>query len=229
MLEEMDLDAILARRPTVVLVDELAHTNSPGGRYAKRYQDVEELLPPASTSFRPERPAPRECLRPGRADHHGAGARDLARPCDRQGGRGRADRPHARGPDPAPERGQGLCAGSRTARAQPLFLRRQPDRPARAGAAPHRAAGRRPDADLHAGPRHPGPMGGGRAHPRTPSTSIRARPASSAMRGAPRRTGCRRAGSRSISRRRAITSCRKGRRITWRRPCAWRNGWARRR
>jgi two-component system sensor histidine kinase KdpD len=43
-LEEMDLDAILARRPTVVLVDELAHTNAPGSRNAKRYQDVEELL-----------------------------------------------------------------------------------------------------------------------------------------------------------------------------------------
>lgn len=44
VLEEMDLDALLKRRPTVVLVDELAHTNAPGGRHAKRYQDVEELL-----------------------------------------------------------------------------------------------------------------------------------------------------------------------------------------
>ncbi|MFH8387416.1 ATP-binding protein [Kitasatospora sp. NPDC018058] len=42
--EEMDLDAILARRPSVVLVDELAHTNIPGGRNAKRWQDIEELL-----------------------------------------------------------------------------------------------------------------------------------------------------------------------------------------
>jgi two-component system sensor histidine kinase KdpD len=44
VLEEMDLDAILARHPTIVLVDELAHTNAPGSRNAKRYQDVEELL-----------------------------------------------------------------------------------------------------------------------------------------------------------------------------------------
>jgi two-component system sensor histidine kinase KdpD len=44
VLEEMDLDAVLKRRPTVVLVDELAHTNAPGGKYGKRYQDVEELL-----------------------------------------------------------------------------------------------------------------------------------------------------------------------------------------
>ncbi|MFF2953942.1 ATP-binding protein [Kitasatospora sp. NPDC057965] len=42
--EEMDLDAVLARRPAVALVDELAHTNVPGGRNAKRWQDVEDLL-----------------------------------------------------------------------------------------------------------------------------------------------------------------------------------------
>jgi len=42
--EEMDLDAVLARRPAVALVDELAHTNAPGVRNAKRWQDVEELL-----------------------------------------------------------------------------------------------------------------------------------------------------------------------------------------
>src|SRR5476651_1701256 len=43
-LTEMDLDAILARRPALVLVDELAHTNAPGSRHPKRYLDVEELL-----------------------------------------------------------------------------------------------------------------------------------------------------------------------------------------
>jgi two-component system sensor histidine kinase KdpD len=43
-IEEMDLDAILSRRPGVVLVDELAHTNVPGSKNAKRYQDVEALL-----------------------------------------------------------------------------------------------------------------------------------------------------------------------------------------
>ena len=44
VLHEMDLDAILARRPALVLVDELAHTNAPGSRHPKRYLDVEELL-----------------------------------------------------------------------------------------------------------------------------------------------------------------------------------------
>src|SRR5262247_504627 len=43
-LEEMDIDAILERRPQIVLVDELAHTNAPGTRHPKRYLDVEELL-----------------------------------------------------------------------------------------------------------------------------------------------------------------------------------------
>jgi two-component system sensor histidine kinase KdpD len=42
--EEMDIEAILARRPGVVLVDELAHTNIPGSRHRKRYEDVQDLL-----------------------------------------------------------------------------------------------------------------------------------------------------------------------------------------
>ncbi|HLJ05839.1 MAG TPA: sensor histidine kinase KdpD, partial [Acetobacteraceae bacterium] len=43
-LYEMDLDALLARRPQLALVDELAHTNAPGSRHPKRYMDVEELI-----------------------------------------------------------------------------------------------------------------------------------------------------------------------------------------
>jgi two-component system sensor histidine kinase KdpD len=44
MVEELDLDAALARKPGLILVDELAHTNAPGSRHAKRWQDVEDLL-----------------------------------------------------------------------------------------------------------------------------------------------------------------------------------------
>ncbi len=44
ILPEMNLDAVLARHPQLALVDELAHTNAPGSRHPKRYQDVEELL-----------------------------------------------------------------------------------------------------------------------------------------------------------------------------------------
>ena len=43
-IDEMDVDALLARKPAVALVDELAHTNVPGSRNSKRWQDVEELL-----------------------------------------------------------------------------------------------------------------------------------------------------------------------------------------
>jgi two-component system sensor histidine kinase KdpD len=42
--EEMDLDALLARKPEVAVVDELAHTNVPGSRNEKRWQDIDELL-----------------------------------------------------------------------------------------------------------------------------------------------------------------------------------------
>src|SRR5882672_11866064 len=44
VVEELDVDAILARRPQVALIDELAHTNVPGSRNPKRYQDVQEIL-----------------------------------------------------------------------------------------------------------------------------------------------------------------------------------------
>lgn len=43
-LPEMDVDAVLARCPQLAVVDELAHTNAPGSRHPKRYQDVKELL-----------------------------------------------------------------------------------------------------------------------------------------------------------------------------------------
>ncbi len=44
VFEEMDVDAIIARQPQVVLVDELAHTNIPGSKHRKRYEDVQEIL-----------------------------------------------------------------------------------------------------------------------------------------------------------------------------------------
>ncbi len=44
MLEEMDADALIARKPQVALIDEIAHTNAPGSRNPKRYQDVQDIL-----------------------------------------------------------------------------------------------------------------------------------------------------------------------------------------
>ncbi len=49
-LPELDVDAVLARKPAVVLVDELAHTNAPGSAHEKRWQDVEAILERGSTS-----------------------------------------------------------------------------------------------------------------------------------------------------------------------------------
>jgi two-component system sensor histidine kinase KdpD len=43
-LEEMDVDAVVARAPELALVDELAHTNAPGSKHAKRYEDIDEIL-----------------------------------------------------------------------------------------------------------------------------------------------------------------------------------------
>ncbi len=44
LLQEFDLDGVLARHPALVLVDELAHTNAAGSRHPKRWQDIAELL-----------------------------------------------------------------------------------------------------------------------------------------------------------------------------------------
>ena len=49
-VEEFDLDAALTRRPALLLLDELAHTNAPGARHAKRHQDVRSSSGPGSTS-----------------------------------------------------------------------------------------------------------------------------------------------------------------------------------
>jgi two-component system sensor histidine kinase KdpD len=50
-LQEFDLDAALARHPTIILIDELAHTNAPGQRHAKRWQDAQELLKAGITVY----------------------------------------------------------------------------------------------------------------------------------------------------------------------------------
>ncbi len=85
LMEEMDLDAILARRPQVVLVDELAHTNVPGVRHAKRYEDVEEILDAGIDVVTTVNVQHLEFGQgPRRAHHRHTGARDAARPGSRQ-------------------------------------------------------------------------------------------------------------------------------------------------
>ena len=105
---------IIARRPQIVLVDELAHTNAPGSRHPKRYLDVEELLNARHRRLHHrQHPAHRKPERRRRADHPRARARDRAGFGLRSRRRRRAGRPHARRPDPAPEGRQGLRSRSR--------------------------------------------------------------------------------------------------------------------
>src|SRR4029078_11719044 len=62
VLEEMDVDAILARKPKLCMIDELAHTNAPGSRHAKRYQDVLEILDAGLGAMTPVNIHPLETL-----------------------------------------------------------------------------------------------------------------------------------------------------------------------
>ena len=79
-LREMDLDAILARRPAIAVVDELAHTNAPGSTHQKRYEDVLALLDAGDQRHhRREHPAHRVAERRDRVDDRRARARDGAR------------------------------------------------------------------------------------------------------------------------------------------------------
>ena len=78
-LEEMDLDALIARRPDLALVDELAHTNVAGSRHPKRYIDVEELSDQGHRCLHDaQHPAHREPERRGGADHRRPRAGDRA-------------------------------------------------------------------------------------------------------------------------------------------------------
>ena len=116
MLEEMDLDAILARSPQLALVDELAHTNAPGSRHPKRYLDVEELLAAGIDVYTTaQHPARREPQRRRRPDHPHPRPRDRAGLDHRPRRRHRGHRHHPRRPDPAPEGGQGLRPRDRRA------------------------------------------------------------------------------------------------------------------
>ena len=127
---------ILARRPQLVLVDELAHTNAPGSRHPKRYLDVEELLAAGIDVYTTLNIQHVESLNDVVAQITRVRVRETVPDSHhRPRRRDRADRPDARRPDPAPEGGQGLRPRAGRARARALFLARQPDGAARAGAA----------------------------------------------------------------------------------------------
>ncbi len=192
----MDLDALLARRPQLALVDELAHTNAAGqpppealhrrrGAARRRHRRLHDA----------QRPARREPQHRRGADHARARARDGARRHPRSRRRHRGDRHRARRPDPAAARGQGLRAAPGRTGAPALLLARQSHGAARARPAAHGAARRRPAARAHAVQRHRRPLGGrgaraglrrrGRRHGRPGAPrQARRRPAARARRGA---------------------------------------------
>src|ERR1700751_5199596 len=132
-LTEMDLDAIIARHPQIVLVDELAHTNAEGSRHPKRYLDVEELMSHGIDVYTTVNIQPIESLN------------DVV-----------AQINHFRVRETVPDAGRG---GARA-----FLPAGQSHRIARARLAPHRRARRRPIAQRDAGARHPGAVGGRRAH-----------------------------------------------------------------
>ena len=165
--EEMDVDAILARKPQLVLVDEIAHTNVPGssereavagrrraarGRYRRRHDT--------------EHAAPRVGQRRRRADHRRQAARDHSgrrRPSRRAGRAGRHD---AGGAPPPHGPREHLPAGADRRLARQLLPTRQPRRAPGARPALGGRQGRRVVAGLHGRPRDPGPVGDPRAHGR---------------------------------------------------------------
>ena len=153
--EELDVDAVLARRPRVALVDELAHTNVPGSRNEKRWQDVEELLEAGHRRhLDAQRPAPRVPQRRRRADHGRHAARD-----DPRRGRAPRRRAPARRPDPdgAPQPARPrrrLPARADRRRARELLPPGQPLGAARARPRLARRAGRRGARGVPRPPRH---------------------------------------------------------------------------
>ena len=165
-LREFDLDAALARRPALILVDELAHTNAPGSRHAKRWQDVTELLATGIDVYTTLNVQHIESLNDVVARVTGVPDAGNGSGLDpRDGRRGRAGRSPARRPDPAAQGREGLLphAGGR---GRPEVLPEgQPDRPPGAGTPDDRGARGRPDGGLPPRPRRPGHLARGGAHP----------------------------------------------------------------
>ncbi len=169
-LRDFDLDAALARKPALLLVDELAHSNpvegEPAPRHAKRWQDVEELLAAGIDVYTTVNVQHIESLNDIVAGITGVRMQetvpDLVFESARRGGAGRhAARRAAR----AAARRQGVHPGAGAARHRQLLPQGQPDRAARARAAHHRRPRGRGDAGVPRRPRHPRHLGGGRAHP----------------------------------------------------------------
>ena len=191
----MDPDAVIARHPTVALIDELAHTNAPGSPREKRWEDVERPRRRDPRRHDAQRPAPRVRRGRGRDDHRRPGPR--AAPGRRPGG-GRRDRARGHEPacaPPADAPWQRLPSGANPGRPRPLLHGAKPYGAARPGPALHGSSGRGPAGGLRDrwAPRGDaadiGPRGGGRRR---------------LARGGRRRTARRRVGGSPSRRPRAV-------------------------
>jgi Osmosensitive K+ channel histidine kinase len=131
--EEMDLDAVLARKPQIALVDELAHTNVPGSRNEKRWQDVEELLDAGIDVISAVNIQHLESLNDVVEKITGVPQRETVPDADRPRGRpGRDGRHDARGAAPPDGAREHLPAGEDRRGADQLLPLREPRRAARA-------------------------------------------------------------------------------------------------
>ena len=140
--------------PTLLLVDELAHTNAPGLRHPKRWQDVEELLDAGINVYTTLNVQHLESLNDVIREITGdPGARDRARQRLRRGRFGGGGRPASRRAARAAAPGQGLRARPGRAGHGELLQRPQPGRPARDHPPPHRRPHPRPPGDGPAGRR----------------------------------------------------------------------------
>ena len=135
-VEEMNLPAILERRPELALIDELAHTNAPGLEHGKRYEDVAEVLAAGIDVYSTVNVQHLESLNDQVAELTGVRVREtFPDSVLSQRRRGRARRPHTAGPDRASAGREDLSAGARAGRAQRVLPRREPRVAARGRAA----------------------------------------------------------------------------------------------
>ena len=216
-LEEMDLPAIFERAPELALIDELAHTNAPGLEHAQALRGHRRRARRRHRRLLDrQRPAPREPQRPGRRADRRARARDVPRRRPRQRRRGRPHRPHPRGADRAPARGQDLPGrAGRRPRSTTSSRSRTSPRCARSRCARSPRRSRRSARAAASAARHPRASavraraaGGRRAAARAGHARARARSAWCAAPGA-RRSGSAPSSTCSTSRRPASRAARR--------------------
>ncbi len=145
-LTEMDLDAVLARRPQLALVDELAHTNAPGSRHPKRWQDVRELLDAGIDVFTTVNVQHVESRADTVRQITGAEIRETVPDSVLDAAETRTRGSAARGITRASGTGKSLCARSRCCSRRKFFPGSKSHRAARTRIAPGRGSRRRGNA-----------------------------------------------------------------------------------